>query len=46
MVLSAKLRNRRLATPYTNYGTILADMESGWYLSLTLFFPKITKFVS
>ena len=29
MVLSAKLRNRRLATPCTNYGTVYADMESG-----------------
>ena len=29
MVLSAKLRNRRLATPCTNYGTVGENMESG-----------------
>lgn len=29
MVLSAKLRNRKLATPCTNYGTVGENMESG-----------------
>ena len=29
MVLNAKLRNRRLATPCTNYGTVRENMESG-----------------
>ena len=29
MLLSAKLRNRRLATPCTNYGTVGENMESG-----------------
>ena len=29
MILSVKLRNRRLATPCTNYGTVGENMESG-----------------
>ena len=29
MVLNAKLRNRRLATPCINYGTVRENMESG-----------------
>ena len=39
MILSEKLRNRRLATPCTNYGTVYADMESGGVIHR--FFPYI-----
>ena len=47
MVLSAKLRNRKLATPCTNYGTVGENMESGVlfvaYVSGILIIKKVIK---
>lgn len=42
MVLSAKLRNRKLATPCTNYGTVGENMESG---VLFVAYVDVTSFV-